>query len=269
MFRTAEVVLWVLFTVLGIHGIRVEHVNVHRKIEVWVLNMLAPIWGRHDPALAVPGVGNLLIPAIVEDTATVVMVAEYTEPRHFAEGLPSVHPFKNLIELVQGCVRELAHRCAAVLFDAAPVEVISNIENIIWLHQARPRLESIGNQDLRLIVHAPDIPAPWDARRVPFLVEAFDELLVVTNLTVMMLVPPGPWENARASLLATIEHQKLFTVFDRVQGAIHAPPVTNGKDVHLLLARKGHGGPGHPLVTQSLGRRLALDAFASTLTTWP
>mmetsp|Transcript_36076 Transcript_36076/g.65216 ORF Transcript_36076/g.65216 Transcript_36076/m.65216 type:complete len:268 (+) Transcript_36076:580-1383(+) len=267
MFRTAEVVLWVLFRVLGIHGVRVEHVNVHRKIEVWVLNMLAPIWGRHDPALAVPGVGNLLIPAIVEDTATPVMVAEDTEPRNVTEAC--VNPFKNLRELVHRCVRELGHRCAAVLFDAAPVEVISNIENIIWLHQARPRLESIGNQDLRLIVHAPDIPAPWDARRVPFLVEAFDELLVAAELDVMLLVPPGPWENARASLLATIEHQKLFTVFDRVQGAIHAPPVTNGKDVHLPLARKRHGGPGQALVTQSLGRRLAVDALPPTLTTWP
>ena len=42
--------------------------------------MLAPVGRRHAPAIGFPGVGNLLVPAVVKNTASPVVVAQDAQP---------------------------------------------------------------------------------------------------------------------------------------------------------------------------------------------
>mmetsp|Transcript_6736 Transcript_6736/g.11350 ORF Transcript_6736/g.11350 Transcript_6736/m.11350 type:complete len:251 (+) Transcript_6736:235-987(+) len=78
----AEIVLWIRSRLFGVHGITVDHEDVHREAEVREVDGLAPIWRRHDPAVAGPRVGNLLVPTVVEDTAAPVVVPEHAQPRN-------------------------------------------------------------------------------------------------------------------------------------------------------------------------------------------
>ena len=42
--------------------------------------MLTPVGRGQAPAVGLPGVGDLLVPAVVEDTASPIVVSQHTQP---------------------------------------------------------------------------------------------------------------------------------------------------------------------------------------------
>ena len=56
------------------------HLPHHFASHIWEVHMLAPVGRRHAPAIGFPGVGDLLVPAVVKDTASPVVVAQDAQP---------------------------------------------------------------------------------------------------------------------------------------------------------------------------------------------
>mmetsp|Transcript_44155 Transcript_44155/g.113633 ORF Transcript_44155/g.113633 Transcript_44155/m.113633 type:complete len:250 (+) Transcript_44155:341-1090(+) len=125
----ADVVLGVLRGLLGIVEIGVGHEEVDGEALIHVLDTRHVIRRRHHPTVADPSVGDLLIPAVVELAAAPIMVAEDAEPRLAIEARALVHLLVDLVELVVRCEGNLAHRRAASLFNATPIEVVADIED--------------------------------------------------------------------------------------------------------------------------------------------
>mmetsp|Transcript_81166 Transcript_81166/g.194772 ORF Transcript_81166/g.194772 Transcript_81166/m.194772 type:complete len:260 (+) Transcript_81166:165-944(+) len=75
-FAMAQVGAGTGIDVMSILNIGVEHEVVDLKTQIRILHVLAEVEGRHDPSVAGPSVGNLLVPGVVELTSTVVVVAE-------------------------------------------------------------------------------------------------------------------------------------------------------------------------------------------------
>ena len=82
-----------------------------------------------------------------------------------------------------------------------------------------------------------------NAGRLSAGIEAFHQLLVVTELHGVGLVPSTPWEDARSRTLTPVVGHDVGTALIGVQGSIHATPIANGEDVHLLDAVHHSGGP--------------------------
>ena len=154
--RAADVVLGIQLWVLSILGVGVHHVDVHGEACIHEVNMLAPVGRWHSPSVAVPGVGNLLVPAVVEDAAAPVMVAQNTQPGLAIQAGSIVDALKDLVELVVGHVRDLIHGCAAGLLNATPIEVVTHIQNELWISFCSSLLERACHQLLGLVVEALD-----------------------------------------------------------------------------------------------------------------
>ena len=115
---------------LGRHGIDevgVKEEVIHIEVLVRVDNGGLVVGSWHDPSVASPGVGDLLIPAVVELESSPVMVAQNTKPGLVGKARPLIHTFENLIELVLRRVRDLIHRTPTCLLDAAPVKVVPDL----------------------------------------------------------------------------------------------------------------------------------------------
>mmetsp|Transcript_100610 Transcript_100610/g.267428 ORF Transcript_100610/g.267428 Transcript_100610/m.267428 type:complete len:444 (-) Transcript_100610:199-1530(-) len=244
----AKVVLGVFRRLLGVDKVGVKHDIVHREVQVGVLNALAPVRCRQPPARAGPGVSNLLVPAVVENTAAPIMIAKHTQPRLVAQASTLVDPLEDLVELVVSRVGDLAHGRAAVLLNAAPVEVVPDVEDVRRVLLRCACLECVCHQELRIIVHAVNVAAARGTGRLPVRLKACDKLLVGAQLHRMVDVPTSPGEDARAGPLAPAVGHDLWPALDWVHRSVHASPVTDGKDVHLLLAMDGNGRPSAPLV---------------------
>ena len=74
-------------------------------------------------------------------------------------------------------------------------------------------------------------------------VETFHQLVVVTELHSVCLVPSTPWEDAGSRTLTPVVGHDVGTALIGIQGSIHAAPIANGEDVHLLNAVHHSGGP--------------------------
>mmetsp|Transcript_58824 Transcript_58824/g.154938 ORF Transcript_58824/g.154938 Transcript_58824/m.154938 type:complete len:351 (-) Transcript_58824:172-1224(-) len=177
VLAAAHVVLRVLLRVLGVHHVGVGEEDVHVEALVGVRDVLAPVGRRHDPPVARPGVRDLLVPAVVEDAAAPVVVAEHAQPLLAAEAGPLVHALEDLVELVLGRGRDLAHVGAARLLDAAPIEVVPDVQDVLGVLQGGAGLESICNELLRPRVDVGHEAATGGALRPPS-VEALHELIV-------------------------------------------------------------------------------------------
>ena len=127
VLSTAHVVVGVLLWWHGIDEVGVQEEVVHIEAEVCVDDGRLVVGSRHDPAVASPGVGDLLIPAVVELEASPIMVAQDAEPGLVCEAGPLINAFEDLIELVLRRVRDLIHRTPTCLLDAAPVKVVPNL----------------------------------------------------------------------------------------------------------------------------------------------
>ena len=74
-------------------------------------------------------------------------------------------------------------------------------------------------------------------------VETFHQLVVVTELHSVCLVPSTPWEDAGSRTLTPVVGHDVGTALIGIQGSIHAAPIANGEDVDLLNAVHHSGGP--------------------------
>mmetsp|Transcript_35700 Transcript_35700/g.66492 ORF Transcript_35700/g.66492 Transcript_35700/m.66492 type:complete len:308 (+) Transcript_35700:260-1183(+) len=142
----AHVVVWVLFWRHGVDEIRVKEVIVDIKAQVLVDDRCLVVRRGQHPTVAEPGIGQLLVPTIVELEASPVMVSEDTEPWLLTETRSLVHSLKDLIELVLGGIRDLIHRRATRFLDATPVKVVPNVEDVLGIHLGRPGLERLCDQ---------------------------------------------------------------------------------------------------------------------------
>mmetsp|Transcript_15897 Transcript_15897/g.37541 ORF Transcript_15897/g.37541 Transcript_15897/m.37541 type:complete len:231 (-) Transcript_15897:378-1070(-) len=178
------------------------------------------------------------------------MVAQNTEPGLVGEARSLIHTFEDLIELVLRRVRDLIHRTPTCLLDAAPVKVVPNVEDVLWVDESSAGFKGIGHQKLRLIIYACHIATLWGARSLAAGVEAFHELLVVAELHCVHLVPAAPGEDAGSRPASPLVSHNGLPALWWVQGTVHATPVTDGKDVHLLGAMDYRGWPVLTLVAQ-------------------
>lgn len=80
VFSSTNVVFRVFVQILRIHGIGVDHENIHGETGINEIHMLTPICSRKSPTGGFPGVSNLLIPAVVKDSASPVMISKHAEP---------------------------------------------------------------------------------------------------------------------------------------------------------------------------------------------
>ena len=226
MRGSADVVLGVQRWILRILGVRVDHEDVHSEPRIHEVHVLAPVCRRQSPAVAVPGVSNLLIPAIVEDAAAPVVVSQDAQPRLAIQARPVVDVLEDLVELVVGHVRQLVHWRAAGLFDTAPVEVVAYVEDEDGIHFSRATLEGAGHQELWLIIDALHETTSGIAHSSHRLV-ALDKLLVVAEQPCVRLVEPRPWENAWSCFRSCRVCNEVGPPLNWVQCTIQATPVTS------------------------------------------
>ena len=125
VLSAAHVVLRVLFWGLGIHGVAVDGEDVDGEARVF--DSHAVVWCRHDPSVAGPGVGNLLVPAVVELPASPVVVAKDADPGLVAEATALVDTLEDGIELMARGRGNAVHGGAAILLDTSPIEVVPNV----------------------------------------------------------------------------------------------------------------------------------------------
>mmetsp|Transcript_43616 Transcript_43616/g.60589 ORF Transcript_43616/g.60589 Transcript_43616/m.60589 type:complete len:203 (-) Transcript_43616:535-1143(-) len=142
----AHVVARVLLRWHCIDKVGVKEVIVHVKVQVLVDDGGLVVRRRENPAITKPGVGQLLVPTIVELEATPVMVSKNAEPRLLAESWPLVNALEDLVELMLRGIGNLIHGSSASLLDAAPVKIISNIEDILRIHERCSLLERLCDQ---------------------------------------------------------------------------------------------------------------------------
>ena len=231
---------------LGRHGIDevgVKEEVIHIEVLVRVDNGGLIVGSGHDPSVASPGVGDLLIPAVVELEASPVMVAQNTEPGLVGEASPLIYTFEDLIELVLRRVRDLIHRTPTSLLDTAPVEVIPNVEDILWVNERSPGFKGVGHQQLWLVVYACHVATLWCAWRLSAGVKALHKLLMVAELHRVLLIPATPRKDAGPGPAPPIVSDDGLPALRWVQGTVHATPVSDCKDVHLLGAMDHRGWP--------------------------
>mmetsp|Transcript_86367 Transcript_86367/g.220020 ORF Transcript_86367/g.220020 Transcript_86367/m.220020 type:complete len:379 (+) Transcript_86367:374-1510(+) len=254
----ADVVLRVHPWTLRVVDVRVDHEDVGREQFRRVLHAHHVVRGRHDPAVAGPSVRNLLIPTVVKTTATPIVVAQNAQPRLALEARARVDALKDLVELVMSREGDLIHGGAASLLDAAPVEIVADVQEVLRLIDLGALLHRLRHQLLGLVVHAGHEAAGHRAVRSSSFV-ALDEILMVAQLDSVVPVPTRPRENAGPRLGAPVVRDEGRPTLDRVQLPIHAAPIADTEDVHLLGTGEGHRGPRHALVVHGLRRRLACD----------
>mmetsp|Transcript_22105 Transcript_22105/g.52021 ORF Transcript_22105/g.52021 Transcript_22105/m.52021 type:complete len:317 (+) Transcript_22105:898-1848(+) len=156
-------------------------------------------------------------------------------------------------------IRELVHGGgAAGLLYTPPIKIVSHVQEELGRVGGRALLDRLGDEDLRLVVHALHVAAARSAVPTVGLV-ARDELRVRAELPVVVLVPAAPREDGRPRPLAPAVRDDGRSAFGWVQGPVHSTPVSDREDVHLTSAWNRHCGPGHALVVQGAGWRLALD----------
>ena len=80
VFSSTNVVFRVFVQILRIHGIGVDHENIHGETGINEIHVLTPVCSRKSPTGGFPGVSNLLIPAVVKDSASPVMISKHAEP---------------------------------------------------------------------------------------------------------------------------------------------------------------------------------------------
>ena len=89
------------------------------------------------------------------------------------------------------------------------------------------------------------------AGRLSASVETFHQLVVVTELHSVCLVPATPGEDTGSRPFSPVVGHNVGTALIGIQGSVHATPVANGKDVHLLNAVHHGRWPMLALVSHS------------------
>mmetsp|Transcript_76759 Transcript_76759/g.248594 ORF Transcript_76759/g.248594 Transcript_76759/m.248594 type:complete len:259 (+) Transcript_76759:832-1608(+) len=181
------------------------------------------------------------------------MVTQSAGPRR----APRVHAIEDGAELVLGGGAQLAHGDAASLLDAAPVEVVADVEHILRTLQRRPRVEGIRDQVLRPSVDTFGPGAPRYAR-CTLRLEAVLKLRFVAKQLAVALVPACPREDLGPRCVASRIGDDSGAVLPGLEGAVHASPIPDGKDVCGPLPFDDHRG-SRPAVVRE-GRRRGAQA---------
>mmetsp|Transcript_22958 Transcript_22958/g.34243 ORF Transcript_22958/g.34243 Transcript_22958/m.34243 type:complete len:227 (+) Transcript_22958:669-1349(+) len=142
---STDVVIRIFVIGMGILEVGVEEPHVNRKTLRGVLCSGPPKGSRHDPTRACPSVGDLLIPTVVEDAPTPIVIAQHGQPWLAIQPFAVVDAFKDLVELVMGCEGNGVHGSTAGLFDATPVEVITDIKDELRIFDVSPFLHGLCN----------------------------------------------------------------------------------------------------------------------------
>mmetsp|Transcript_21338 Transcript_21338/g.67440 ORF Transcript_21338/g.67440 Transcript_21338/m.67440 type:complete len:280 (+) Transcript_21338:369-1208(+) len=184
----ADVVVGVVRGGLRVHGVGVEHEDVGAEALVREHHALHEVLRGHDPAAALPRVGDLLVPGVVELEAAVVVVAQDAQPWLAVEARAAVDPLEDVVEHALRQARHHVHGAAAVLGDAGPVEVVPDVDdvvrravrgvephllgdlllcNVVSASHKRPRIASGVPGPRRAVVcrvgrHADAAPVPYD-----------------------------------------------------------------------------------------------------------
>ena len=261
VLSAAHVVVGVLLWRHGIDEVGVQEKVVYVEAEVCVHDGGLVVGRGHDPAVAGPGVGDLLIPAVVKLEAPPVMVAQNTEPRLVGEAGPLIDTFEDLVKLVLRRVRDLIHRTPTRLLNTAPVEVVTYVEDILWVDERSAGFKGIGYQKLGLIVYACHIAALWGTWSLAASIKALHELLMIAVLHVVHFVPATPGKDAGTRSTTPIVGDDGGPSLWRIEGAIHATPITDSKDVHLMSSMDDRGRPVLALVAHGSLRRNAPNAL--------
>mmetsp|Transcript_70786 Transcript_70786/g.207662 ORF Transcript_70786/g.207662 Transcript_70786/m.207662 type:complete len:683 (+) Transcript_70786:137-2185(+) len=156
-------VVLVVADVVGRVGLRrpgVKVVGVHEEVlhrEVLVVGLGLPVLRGRQPAAALaPRVGDGLVPAPVEHPAAVVVVPEDAEPGLPGQALPGVDLLPAPLELGRGRRRDRVRGKATLPNDAAPVEVVADVQDVVRARLPRPELHLPGDALLRLVVDPVD-----------------------------------------------------------------------------------------------------------------
>mmetsp|Transcript_68805 Transcript_68805/g.143696 ORF Transcript_68805/g.143696 Transcript_68805/m.143696 type:complete len:253 (-) Transcript_68805:942-1700(-) len=177
----AHVVFRVLGRLLGIVEIGIHKIDIDREVLVGILHWHHVVDSRHHPTLASVGVGDLLVPTVVEHSATPVVVAQNTQPWLARQTGSLVDILVDLVELMVSSPGNLTHRSSASLLDTAPVEVITDIEEETRILLCCTFFHRTGDKLLRLRVDTLDeATAGRAALALAHGVEASNELLVRT-----------------------------------------------------------------------------------------
>mmetsp|Transcript_53757 Transcript_53757/g.86896 ORF Transcript_53757/g.86896 Transcript_53757/m.86896 type:complete len:304 (+) Transcript_53757:613-1524(+) len=226
----------------------VDHEVVHAEVLIGILDMLTPVYGRHHPPLAGPSVRDLLVPAIGIKTASPVVVAKHAEPGFVAKVRAVIDGFEDLVELVLCRRMDFLHVGATFCLDASPIEVISNVQDVLGLVQSGPSLERLRNELLWLGVDVVyELTPSWAMEAL----EAISEVSGIAQERLVILVPAGPGVGMGAWV--HVEDVVQFLPIGPLERAVHTAPVANCKDVCGLC--HAHVWPCHALVGHSCGWR--------------
>mmetsp|Transcript_54941 Transcript_54941/g.118731 ORF Transcript_54941/g.118731 Transcript_54941/m.118731 type:complete len:309 (+) Transcript_54941:962-1888(+) len=164
---TTDVVHGICIRVRRVLVVRVDNVDVDAEALRRVLDVLVEVLARHHPPVRGPGVGELLIPAVVEQIAAVVVVSQAAQPRHAINARPMVDLVEDVVELRRAlapAVAELGHadvhRLPALLLDASPVEVVTSIEHVAWPADVGQGVELLRHEVLSHVVDPPSESSP-------------------------------------------------------------------------------------------------------------
>mmetsp|Transcript_109018 Transcript_109018/g.338593 ORF Transcript_109018/g.338593 Transcript_109018/m.338593 type:complete len:250 (-) Transcript_109018:263-1012(-) len=168
--QRAHVVAGVVVRVVGIVEVGIQEEHVHR--EVCVEQLPAPIQCRGQPPVAGrPGVLDSLVPAHGEHVPAVVVVPQDAHPWLAGQIRTGVDCLEDVLPLPRS--GHFSSIAPAVSLDAAPVKIVSGIENETRLSHVGPDLHLGCDQRLRLVIDTPDkgppqrpclVSGPWRCR---------------------------------------------------------------------------------------------------------
>mmetsp|Transcript_91885 Transcript_91885/g.239534 ORF Transcript_91885/g.239534 Transcript_91885/m.239534 type:complete len:328 (-) Transcript_91885:346-1329(-) len=142
----------------SVPDVRVDEVVVDR--EVWIVDLgLVVQRGRHPAVRARralhPRVVDGLVPATHEHEAAKVVVPEHTKPLLAVDAGSRVDVLEHFLPLAGGIGRGTWRR-AALDVDAAPVEIVADVQDVVGRVGGRPGAHLAGHVALRAVVGAPD-----------------------------------------------------------------------------------------------------------------
>mmetsp|Transcript_42407 Transcript_42407/g.101118 ORF Transcript_42407/g.101118 Transcript_42407/m.101118 type:complete len:306 (-) Transcript_42407:774-1691(-) len=237
---SANVVIRICTLRMGIHSIGVQHEDLHGKLRI--LHPLHEVLAWHDPSIAGPGIGDLLVPRLVELEAPVVVVAEYTEPWLSVHAIAGVDFLEDLCELVCCHRMDLVHRRSAGCVHTSPVEVVSHVDVEVRLTFFGELFHGGCHIYLRPIVRIGHVVAGFGAR--------FASKARPHRVSIAPSSPAGHCMRTIGVTALVLDHLTWVS-------SNQASPVADGKHVVLLLLiRDLHGWPSDAVVLLDLLRGL-------------
>mmetsp|Transcript_55355 Transcript_55355/g.103868 ORF Transcript_55355/g.103868 Transcript_55355/m.103868 type:complete len:516 (-) Transcript_55355:463-2010(-) len=249
---SADIMLRIGTLRVRIHGVGVQHVDLHR--EVGILHPLHEVLSRHDPPVAGPGVGDLLIPGLVELETAIVMVSEYAEPWLAINARAVVDALKDLVELVFSHRVDLVHGSPAIRVHTSPVKIVADVDDQVGIAAGSSLLELVCHVQLCMVVRFVHVVADGGARAAT---HAGSHLRGRAPAS-----PPCHGVGSRRPARAVLDHAPRVST-DQTS------PVADGEDVVFFLLGDLHRGPRDAVVLLHGLRRFQPSPFADAHHRWP